>query len=361
METLKKAIFAIAIIIAVFDVWLGFKVTKRWYVSIPVQPEITFPTAIVPSGTLYDYCHLDESSSPENKLNAGTPIPYKPVFTGSTPTPTAEVVQEQAIVFPTEIATETAATATILPTEIPPTPIPPTDTPIVKIVKAGSFRTVSYHFVIVGVGYDENENETALITLISKFQKKFEGVNVDFAYLKTPYDIKFKHVGARVEFVNLNDKERLIEKIKSEYPMDGMVIALKTTDMVGTGVLGGDYSILSSNSPYSPFIFTHEMGHMLGMDDQYARYMKASEFPNIELFYLDAMPPRLRNALNELGYVPPLYVAGTCNGKYLYTFYDTMQNIYGNVQVGALPPEYFEKLEFTKLQIIEMNNFISNE
>ena len=73
-----------------------------------------------------------------------------------------------------------------------------------------------------------------------------------------------------------------------------------------------------------------------------------------------ALTPKLARALEELGETPPMYIAGTCNGRMLYTFYNSLENVYGNVPVGGLPAEYLNSLEFTPLQILEMNDYISS-
>jgi hypothetical protein len=93
------------------------------------------------------------------------------------------------------------------------------------------------------------------------------------------------------------------------------------------------------------------------MGDGYMRYYAPGELPDSELFYQDDMPRILSDALKKLGTVPPMYEAGTCNGKKLYQFYKSSNNIYGNYNPQG--PNPWGDTFFTPLQIIEMNDYIA--
>ena len=325
----------------------------------PIAPPFALPTAIMPVNTseLYEFCVLREDNRDSDKKYAGTQIPFQPVAIATAPTAQASV---EPILQP---AITEAASIREVPTKTPSKEMP-FSLPNIEVVKIGNFKPTNYHFVLVGSGYDSRENREKLDNLIAGFQKKFSGINVDFAYIKEPVNIRFKRIDTIVLFENDNDRKILVKKIKSMYPMDSLIVALNAPEIVGSAILGmpeGNFAILASNTQEAPFIFTHEMGHLLGIEnDGYNRYFKPEDLPNTELFYIDSMPKKLARALEELGETPPMYIAGTCNGRMLYTFYNSLENVYGNVPVGGLPAEYLNSLEFTPLQILEMNDYISS-
>jgi hypothetical protein len=68
------------------------------------------------------------------------------------------------------------------------------------------------------------------------------------------------------------------------------------------------------------------------------------------------MPDFLARSLDELGYIPPLYEAGTCNSKKIYTFYESSNNIMGNYNPQG--PSSWGDSVFTPLQIQIMNDHV---
>jgi hypothetical protein len=77
--------------------------------------------------------------------------------------------------------------------------------------------------------------------------------------------------------------------------------------------------MVTGSDPNSIMMASHETAHLLGLGDGYKAYYPDEYLPNSELFYLDAMPRILSDALKKVKTIPPLYEVGTCNGRKLYT------------------------------------------
>jgi len=54
-----------------------------------------------------------------------------------------------------------------------------------------------------------------------------------------------------------------------------------------------------------------------------------------------------------------MYKMGTCNGRKVYTFYETKNNLYGNY--SPQEPNSWGDSVFTPLQILIMNDFIARK
>ncbi|QQG41648.1 MAG: hypothetical protein HYV90_05855 [Candidatus Woesebacteria bacterium] len=302
---------------------------------VPVAPPVSLPTAITNQGGLYEYCVINENSPDSSRHMAGTDVPDMPVPINPTGTP--EVVREIATLpVPTKPANKI--------------PISRSDIEVSK-----RFSQKNFHIVIVGFGFSKTEIPVVMAELIERIQKNFEGVDVDFSYLKIPMEAEFDHVGPEVYFKNESYKQNLFDSIRAVYPMDSMISGINTN--LGLGTSQGTSAIFTINDMYvATFIMTHEIGHQFGIGDGYHYSYPPGWIPNSELFYLDQMPPNLARAVKELGHTPPMYLMGTCQGKPVYQFYDTKFNIYGDWEPTG--PNPWGDSPFTPLQILIMNDYI---
>jgi len=303
--------------------------------AAPIEPPIALPAAMTNQDGLYEYCVIDENSSDSSKRMAGTEIPDMPVPINPTGTP--EMVQEIAnFPDPTKPANKI--------------PISQSDIEISK-----RFSQKNFHIVIVGFGFSKTGMPAVMTGLIRRAQKNFEGVNIDFSYLKIPMEAEFDHLGPEIFFKDESYKQNLFDSIRAVYPMGSMISGINTR--LGLGTSQGASAIFTINDvSVATFIMTHEIGHQFGIGDGYPYSYLPEAIPNSELFYLDQMPPNLAKAIKELGYTPPMYLMGTCRGKSVYQFYDTRYNIYGDW--GPTGPNPWGDSPFTPLQILIMNNFI---
>jgi hypothetical protein len=316
-----------------------------------VQPP-ALPTAIPLTGTPFDYCVVNKDTGLSYQANAGTPVAASPV-PFNTPVPeTLETVSA------TTLAEQSAqsAEATTLPSPTENTTSILTFNP--DVVNVDQFKADNFHVIFIGVGFDKETNQEILENTIKEVQLGFSGIRIDFAYVKNPLTIKLSHVAQMADFDNIIDFITLTAKIKSVHPTDGIILLLNTDEYIGdTGInsSGTDYAFVSGNDPYVIFSTTHEIGHQLGLGDGYNQYL-ADQIPNSELFYADSMPDFLARSLDELGYIPPLYEAGTCNSKKIYTFYESSNNIMGNYNPQG--PSSWGDSVFTPLQIQIMNDHV---
>ena len=277
------------------------------------------------------------------------------------PATSTEVVvtpTEEHVVIPTS---ESVLAATIEPTPVTaptPTGVPVNNSPL-NIERPADFSPLNFHVLFVGVGFDPDEIPGEMDRLMSsRIRQNFQGLAVDFAYVKEPVHLNFQHLGTIILFTNDQERIDLLSLVRSQYPADSVVIAVKMNEMVGTSLNSGEVIIFSSNNLAVEYLTTHELGHQLGLGDAYeVGYFRPSEFPNSEMFYLDDMPDYLVKALNKLGTMPPMYEAGTCNGRKLYTFYDNYFNLMGLYVFDG--PRPWGDTAFTPLQLIIMKNRIA--
>ena len=322
------------------------------------------PPAVFPNGALgavggnFEYCQLNENSNDSDRASAGTPIPSKAVVIGPTPTTVAEIVPTPTF----GISEAQVATPVFEPTAAP------TSEPLalltqIEVVNVGQFEKNNWHFVFIGVGYSRDENPYQMAKVIELVEKNFEGVDVDFAYIKEPLNLDFNRIDLRVELNSRLEGAALFSKIKTVYPVDSLIIGVNTSDVFGTSarmrITDFSYAILTLSNPSVGLIATHEMGHQLGLSDGYQAYNPPEILPNTELFYLDGMPVSLARALSKLEETPPMYKMGTCNGRKVYTFYETKNNLYGNY--SPQEPNSWGDSVFTPLQILIMNDFIARK
>ena len=339
----KVIAWAALVLVVTLSTWLVLNSIE----NRSIQPVNTMATPMPYDGPLFDHCKLSENSSGEVKMKAGTPVPVTPVVNGAdwsdpTSTPSVEVVPSE-----TRVLTVNTPTAT---------PIPFMDGIQLQAVITEDFKSDNYHVVIVGVGYSEDEIVSEFANIINGLKSNFRDVKVDFTYIRQPVDVSFDNQGPRITFTRDEDRRILTEKVKAVYPADSIIVAVKTNLIAGTSYNLDGVLVLTTNNPGSVFIATHELGHQLGLGDGYKFYYFSSELPNSELFYLDEMPNYLVQALNELRVVPPMFVAGTCNGRMLYTFYETKNNIMGNW--GPEGPNPWGDSWFTPVQLQIMNDYI---
>ncbi|KKU32606.1 hypothetical protein A3K29_05585 [Candidatus Collierbacteria bacterium RIFOXYB2_FULL_46_14] len=319
--------------------------------SVLVMP---LPMPISYSGPLPEYCVLKEESSGQERLAAGTPVPMTPVVNGlelgQVPPPTevsvAPATSEPQIVSPTD-----------LPVTVEPTATPNLGPPFKILHTDDDFSPRNFHVLFVGVGYTSEENPVELAKLIEDVRGNFEGLRVDFAYVDKPFDLAFVQQSTTILFENDQERVELLAVLRSRYPVDSVIIAVKTNVLAGTSLNNGSVIILTSNNPAANYITTHELGHQLGLGDAYqVGYYKPAKFPNSEFFYLDDMPNYLVKALNQLGTMPPMFEAGTCNGRKLYTFYDNFYNLMGLYVFNG--PRPWGDSAFTPLQLQIMKDKI---
>lgn len=301
----------------------------------PVKVPYIMPIPVPYVGTLFDHCKLSASPEPIAQLNAGTPVPMNPVDVGAD-------WSLKPVAAP-EVLGTTSLT-------------PDIDTLKLQIVKRNDFDANHFHVVLIGAGYSEEEIATELPKIIDGLKINFKDIKVDFTYVLQPVDVDFESLSTRITFVHDEDRIKIIDNIRATFPADSIIMAVKTNTIAGSSYNGQNMIVLTANNPAVMYISTHEIGHQLGLGDGYREYFNPNTFPNSELFYLDDMPNYLVLALNELGSMPPLYVAGTCNGRLLYTFYETKNNIMGNYWPEG--PNSWGESPFTPLQMQIMNNYI---
>jgi hypothetical protein len=301
----------------------------------------------------YDYCTMRETTRDSDKALQGTPIPFEPLAIGITDVPTEEWVSPPNPNYPFD----NTPTPVPLPTTTPEPEIIP---PKLEVVTVGVFNPQNYHFVLVGIGYDSEENGPALTNLIQKLRSNFAGVNIDFSYVVTPMDAELEHVIQNVRFADSFEQRRILSQVEASFPADGIFFAVESVDLVGTS--HGEFAIITATDPNSVIYASHEMGHQLGLGDGYSdggtAFYSEGQLPSSELFYLDEMPYYLAEALKLVDEIPPLFEMGTCRGKKVYQFYEPNFNIMSD-NGNYLDPKPWGSV-FTPLQIIEMNLFIED-
>jgi hypothetical protein len=332
------------------------KVFTRLWIKADVHPSVTLPTPIIGEEP-FEYCVYQEDSSVANQINAGTPVPMEPVFLG--PTPTMQIPIEPEFTE-TPLSTEPTPTPESTPT-FEPTATQPVYNEIdawqVEVVDPGNFKEKNFHFVVIGVGYTDEANEPKLREIVSGLEINFAQVNVDFAFVQSSLNVNLEHADQAVDFSNQEDLENLLAKIRTEYPVDSIIIAIETSLYLGTSDTR-HFAMSSGSDPNSLLMATHETAHLLGLGDGYKAYYSDGMLPNNELFYLDSMPRILSEALLKLDNIPPMYDVGTCKGKSLYTFYERSGNIMSDYNPQG-PNSWGDSL-FTPLQIQIMNDYVDS-
>ncbi len=314
-------------------IWPSYEAFK--YNNVGVVSDIVLPEPTdLKIG--FEYCKLPEDNiDPVSQFVAGTPIPFEPV-----PISTQTVNELPTATFQIE------ATPSSIPHQ--------NDYSNLKVIKVGSYGKNNFHFVLVGVGYN-GENKEKMQTIIDSFSGNFAGINADFAYVETSIDLDFKHIQQMVNFENEADQKILFDAIKEIYPVDGLVVAINTPTFLGTSHWNA--AMLTSNDPNTVVIATHEMGHQLGLDDGYQAFYEEDGLPSTELFYVDEMPTRLVSALKKMDKIPPLYKVGVCNGKSVYSFYESRNNRMRDYDPSET--KSWGDTAFTPLQIVLMNDYIA--
>lgn len=348
-------IVSIGLLIIAIAVWVPLikNLTNNYQNRRQVSPP-ALPTAIAQiGGTPFEHCIITDSTGPAYRADAGTPVPSSPIPLNTpapfVPNPTTASEQSTNPLSPVQVT----STMPPVPTETPSPPFKP------EVVNVGKFRDDNFHIVLIGIGYGESTNQELLTNAIRQVQSNFKNMRVDFAYIKDPLLINLSHVAQAASFNSPVDRGTLFLRIKLAHPVDTIFLLLNTNEPIGNanGTFGGiNYAFVSGNDTNLAFIVTHEIGHELGLNDGYDEYIP-NDIPGTELFYTDSMPASLARALQELGTIPPMYEAGMCNGRQLYTFYETTNNIYGNYNPQR-PNSWGDSL-FTPLQIIEMNDYIA--
>lgn len=315
------------------------------------------PDIVIENG--FDYCKFPEDPNASEMIRSGTPVPFEsvvmrpPVINDNTVTGENPIISVTGTQGPT-------TTVEALPTPSP-TPLPENfglDNLKVEITKPENYDEGNIHVVFVGIGFGEDENILEFEEFTEIMAVNFEGVKIDFAYLKSPVNMDFEHAGVSVRFKDSEEQRLLARKIRQTYPMDSMLIGINTDADLGTSYYhkfnNFGFAMISMGDPHAPRDATHEIGHQLGLEDGYMEYLDSGAFPNSELFYANSMPVSLHDALVDLGYTPPLYEVGTCEGRPLYSFYESNNNIMRDYE-----PTYdnsWGNLMFTPVQIQIMNN-----
>jgi hypothetical protein len=301
------------------------------------------PSEAIWDGELYEFCELENEQSYDDAsyVSAGTPMPTQSV---SINTPVAEIT-------PVTLETDMEEAMPVVATETPMQNIE-YKIPELTVRRPNNYSERNYHVVVVFSGYSDTDVPFSFYEKL-KLSSSFAGVNVDFAYVNEYVDLNFHRVARFVE-ADSELIDEIIKRIKKTYPLNGLVIVVNTSDHVGTAMfsLRMGYAI----QPADIHVITHEVGHLLGMRDGYKDYYPDDEIPNNELFYIDEIPKALSKALEKLGYVPPLYLRGTCHGRKVYSFYESWNNVYGDYSPDGHPS--WGESTFTPLQIILMNDYI---
>ncbi len=304
---------------------------------------VKLQTSKVNEAGLWDYCSANEYTRDSSKERLGTPVPSYPVTIG----PSQPLFQ----------LSESMRTQGDLETPIPSPTEMQTDFSGIREshVQVTEFKNTNLHFVFIGDGFPtEKENESNLYNLITQVETRFSGVNVDFAYVPQPISLALEHTDSAAKF-NEKDLTALFLKLQKVSRIDRLFILVNSPIPLASS--NGYVSFMSTGLFASNTMAIHEMGHQIGMADEYQDAYNAAAFPSSELFYLDQkLPDNLVKALNELGYSPPIYLMGNCNGRNLYSFYDTKYNVYGDYTVQ--PMFNWDYVYFTPLQKILMNDFI---
>lgn len=355
-----KIFWIISIVFIVFDViffpsYISEKY-QAYQVQTKIQEKIDWQSAIVYDG--YEYCQVKDNTRTSDKFIAGTKVPFEEVAinTAVPETPVAIPTPESIVGTPTPGPQQLSPTATI-------TPFPQFDE-LFLVVRPLDYKPANFHVVLVGIGYDRNQNEDELKKLIFELSKNFQGINVDFAYVQKPIIVNLKHLQQLVLFADLNEQQKTINGIKDMYPADSVLFVVDTGLALRTSISGPEnHAIFSGANAEALRAATHELGHQLGLGDGYtnnktAVYKTGYNIPNSELFFADEVPYYLALALTRMEETPPLYYMGTCNGKGVYQFYEPGYNIMADYLY--LGPKPWGDSTFTPLQTIEANLFIDD-
>ena len=315
--------------------------------NMSVRASVILPTPITNGQQAYEYCVLQEDAGLASQIDAGTSVPMDPVTLGPTAT--------EVPVLPTE-APQPIFTPTFEPTATQPV-YNELDGWQVTVTDIGKHKASNFHIMVIGVGFtDTAENEASLSELISGIEVNFAQVRVDFAYVQNPLNLNLKHADQAVDLANPKDYAALMAKIRKVHPADSLVIAISTPLYLGQAN-GWQFAMVTGTDPNSIRMASHETAHLLGLGDGYRTSYPDGYLPDSELFYLDAMPRMLSDALPKLKSMPPIYKVGTCKGKPLYTFYERSNNIMSDYNPQG-PNSWGDSL-FTPLQIQIMNDFVA--
>lgn len=295
----------------------------------------------------YEYCSIvtDVVYSDSTYYYAGTPMPTQAVII-NTPIPNQQV-------------NETAEPMTEQPQEIESATVisesKDSVIPQLTITKSDIYKENNYHVAIVAAGFNSNEE---IESIMQNVESSFSKINIDFTYVNETVDLNFVRVAQAAVFQDPEIEDELTKKVRDAYPdVDSVVVIVNTNDWIGLSTFR---LTVQSLDRYS---IIHEIGHQIGMSDGYQDFYDPKSLialPNNELFFLDSMPASLVKAIEELGHVPQAYLVGTCNGRDVYTFYESQNNIYGDYSPNG-NPSWGNDSVFTPLQVIIMNNYIESK
>lgn len=310
----------------------------------------SLPTPRVEEGTVsFEYCVVNEQTSPAKRDYVGTPMPQEVVQINTT-VPEEQPTIENVVIVP------------VTQTEVPTAVF--TETPAFKpdlgqIVQVGAYSESNYHVVFVGMGYPIEETQQILTSTILEVYGNFAEVQVDFAYAKNPILASLSGVSVAAQ-LSEKDSKTLIRKVREMAPADILVIVVNTDRDLGVTRLGMDgmnYIVLTGQRWDTWYAVTHEIAHGLGLNDGYNDYLE-DQIPGSELFFADEMPKYLSRAIDELGYTPPVYEVGTCKGRKLFRFWPQQGNIMSSyAPQGPFP---WGSNVFTPLQVVIMNNYVDS-
>ena len=280
--------------------------------------QIVKDSCTVSSGESYDYCTITESSGSVDRLMAGENVKKETIFEGYPEAIKYFELSKENIRFPAR---------------------------------------KGYKILLVPVGYNEpNELDRSLGYLASILTDAFRGVNVEFSYLDISMPIGIERIGRWVSVINENELKELKDIIKKSYPVDGIVLALNNSELMGAG---GNYPVFSGETGETLYLAIHEVGHHLGLGDGYKRYYDPEELTGSELFlFRDQLNYWTNEAHNKVK--PPIKFTGNyCVCLPVYTFYgdvNIMNKYYSNQEVLQLLKN--GESPFNPLQIEIMNGKI---
>ena len=193
----------------------------------------------------------------------------------------------------------------------------------------------TYNIIFVPIGYEnEDKIEKRMEGIIDVVDSAYQGVSVDFSYLKFSVPVGVGNIERLPLILDYNEPNTLLDKIQMEYPAHTMMFVVNSNIHLGSA---GRYGIMSGESMHPAYLSIHEAGHLLGLGDGYKRYYGKSRINGTELFTdIKKVSPITKRAYDLL--LPDIVeVDGVCNGKQVHSFYengtDIMDRFYSNYEV----------------------------
>lgn len=280
--------------------------------------------------TPYDYCalQLNQDEDPISSLRAGTPIPPETLTEGNLEAIRSINLTTEDIVSDKE------------------------NSPSEKL-----------QIVLVPVGYSSPEEIREIMEYFTiNLPKIYQEVNMNFSYLNRSLPIGIQKQSRRASLINPQEAEITLEKVKTIYPADRLVIVVNSPEIAGDGA---NPAIVTTKHSFALSAIAHEIGHLGGnLTDSYPAYLPPESFANnTELFTsTETLPDRVKIALAQLN--PPIFDTGNqCLNWKVYSFYGSPEsNLMGYLFTDNKIREMIDKGQpiFNPVQISAMNSYISS-